>query len=133
MDNAGQTMCSRRENRERVLKGKRLVSLERFAQEINWLDKSIYEELRNGFMLTGYSPPTGIFKTELKPAKMDKAQPMKDSKFLRRLILGKLKRAAAESEDEQTLYDITLEEAKVKGWLHGPDNPEDITAQQGGS
>ena len=116
-----------------VLRGKRLVLLEKLADEVDWPDKSIHEELRQGFMLTGYVPPTGVFKADLKPAKMDKAQLMKDSKFLRPLILGKLKHASMDTEDEQTLYDITLEEAQGKGWLHGPYSPEEISFQQGGT
>ena len=115
-----------------VLKVKRLVLLEKLAHELQWPDKTIHDELRNGFMLTGYAPPTGIFKPELKPAKLDKTQLMLDSKFLRPLILGKLKHAPAETEDEQTLYDITLKEAQVKGWLHGPFGPDEITTQQNG-
>jgi len=115
-----------------VLKGKRLVLLEKLAEEVEWPDKMVHTELRQGFMLTGYAPPTGIFRTELKPAKLDKAQLMKDAKFLRPLILGKLRRHTTENEDEQTLFDITLEEAQVKGWLQGPFSPEQITEQQKG-
>eukprot|EP00435_Cladocopium_sp_Y103_P072677 s357_g41.t1 len=71
-------------------------------------------------MLAGYCGPTGVFKTEIRPAKMDKDQLMSDAKFLRPLILGKLKSGGGNVKDGQTLYDLTVEEAQQKEWLSGP-------------
>ena len=89
--------------------------------------------MRQSFRLTGYAPPDGVFKSDLKPAKVDGAQFVKDSKFARPLILGKLKHASMDTEDEQTLSDITLEEAQGKGWLNGPYSPEEISFHQRGT
>ena len=117
----------------KVLKGKRLLLLEALAKEVEWPDHALHQEIRDGFMLTGYTGPTGVFKTEIRPAKMDKAQLMADSKFLRPLILGKLKGPAGNTEDEQTLYDLTLEEARDKEWLSGPFDPQQISEHQKGT
>ena len=115
-----------------VLKGKRLLLLERLATEIGWRVKHIHQELRSGFMLTGYAGPTGVFKTEVKPATMDKEQLMRDAKFLRPLILGKIANQQGVPEDEQALYDLTMDEAKNKGWLEGPYDPAAVTEKQRG-
>ena len=46
----------------RILKGKRLLVLEELAKDIGWPDERIHQELREGFKLTGHSPPSHIFK-----------------------------------------------------------------------
>ena len=48
----------------RILKGKRLLVLEELAKDIGWPDERIHQELREGFKLTGRSPPSYIFKQE---------------------------------------------------------------------
>ena len=73
-----------------VLAGKRLLFLEKLANSIGWPDTNLHRELREGFKLTGYAAPTGVFKTELRPAPFDKQQLMQDAKFIKPLLLGKV-------------------------------------------
>ena len=115
-----------------VLKGKRLLLLEKLANDVDWPDKNLHQELRDGFLLTGYAGPTGIFKTEIRPANLDKQQLMMDAKYLRPLILGKITNQNNVPEDEQALYDLTVDEAANKGWLDGPFDPSEISEQMGG-
>ena len=72
-----------------VLEGKNLLLLQKLANEINWPDKGIHDEIQQGFELTGYAPPSGIFKTELRPAEFGKDRLLQDAKFLKPLLLGK--------------------------------------------
>ena len=65
-----------------VLQGKRLLLREKLANSIGWPDSGLHRELKEGFKLTGHSPPSGVFKTELRPASFDKEQLMQDAKFL---------------------------------------------------
>ena len=121
-----------------ILKGKRLLLLERLAEQISWPDKSIHKELKSGFMLTGYAPPSGIFKPELRPASLDKAQLMADSKYIRPLILSKLAQrdrsgdVPEKERDDEKLFEITLTEAHQKHWLQGPFTPEQIASRHEG-
>ena len=103
-----------------VLEGKNLLLLQKLANEINWPDKGIHDELREGFEITGYAPPSGVFKTELRPAEFGKAQLLQDAKFLRPLLLGKVASSANADEHAEELYAITLKEANEKNWLEGP-------------
>ena len=117
----------------RILKGKRLLVLEELAKDIGWPDERIHQELREGFKLTGHSPPSHIFKQEFRPASMSKEKLMQDSKFIRPLILGKLNHQVVEDEDERELYDITLREANEKGWLEGPLDPSSVSDRHQGT
>ena len=118
-----------------ILKGKRLLLLERLAEQISWPDKTIHKELKSGFMLTGYAPPSGIFKPELRPASLEKAQLMADSKYIRPLILSKLAQrdrsgdVPEKERDDEKLFEITLTEAHQKHWLQGPFTPEQIASR----
>ena len=73
-----------------VLVGKNLLLLEKLANAIDWPDKSLHQELREGFRLTGYAPPSGVFKVEVRPATFDKEKLMQHAKFLKPLLLGKV-------------------------------------------
>ena len=103
-----------------LMRNKRLALLQKLANDIGWPDKDLHAELREGFKLTGYTPPTGVFKCQVKPAKFDKKKLMSDAKFLKPFILGKMSNLKGDMEDERQLYDITLKEATEKGWLEGP-------------
>ena len=103
-----------------VLKGKRLLLLEKLANNIGWPDSGLHQELREGFKLTGYAPPTGVFKTDVRPASFDKVQLMQDTKFLKPMLLGKVASPLHEDEHAEELYQITLKEASEKHWLEGP-------------
>ena len=93
---------------------------------VAWPDTGVHEELRSDFKLTGYAKPCGIFKTEPKLAPMDETKLMEDAKFLRPALLGKVKQQVCD-DDHNKLYEMTLKEANVKGWLVGPYEPEQIT------
>ena len=104
-------------NVAKVLKDKRLLLLEKLATEVGWPDVNLFKELRTGFKLTGYAPPSGVFKTDLRPSAFGKAQLMQDAKFLRPLLLGKVASPAYLDQYSEELFDITMKEAKEKiGW-----------------
>ena len=113
-------------NIKKCLEGKRLLLLEKIACSLGWPDTGVHDELRSGFKLTGYAKPCGIFKTEPKLAPMDKTKLMEDSKFLKPALLGKVKQHTCD-DDHCKLYEMTLKEANVKGWLEGPYEPEQVT------
>ena len=109
-----------------VLAGKRLLLFEKLATSIGWPDKGLHLELKEGFKLTGYLPPSGVFKTEVRPAAFGKQELMQDSKFLRPLLLGKVRSAGNTDQYASELFDITVKEAVDKNWLEGPFDVADI-------
>ena len=71
-------------------------------------------------MLTGYAAPSGVFRTEVRPAAFDKEQLMQDAKFLKPLLLGKVVSPFHRDEHADELFAITMKEAQEKHWLEGP-------------
>ena len=103
----------------KCLGAKRLLLLEALAKQVGWEDENIHSDLRSGFKLTGYCPPTGIFERECKPAVLDKPALMRQALFIRPMILGKMGTHSI-NDDDKELYEITVREATEKGWLEGP-------------
>ena len=111
-----------------VLEGKKLLLLEKLATTIDWPDTQLHQELRQGFMLTGYAAPTGVFRTDVRPAAFDKGQLMQDAKFLKPLLLGKVVSPFHEDEHADELFAITMKEAQEKHWLEGPYSVSEVDA-----
>ena len=79
----------------------------------------MFKDLCNGFKLVGEAPATGACKIQPKVGSISETELMMQSKCLRPAIIGKIN-SPAKTEHEAELYDITVKEAREKGWLHGP-------------
>ena len=113
------TKCLQQEQGVRsVLKGKRLLLLQRIAEDINWPDKTLFDELKQGFEVVGCQPPSSVFGTELRPALSSVDQFKQSMKFMRPALIGKVK-AAKEAGHHGALWDLTVKEAE-SGLLDGP-------------
>ena len=111
-----------------VFEGKKLLLLEKLATTVGWPDTKLHEELRQGFMLTGYAAPTGVFKTDVRPAAFDKGLLMQEAKFLKPLLLGKVSSPHYLDDHPEELFAITVKEAKDKHWLEGPYSVDEVDA-----
>ena len=65
-----------------VLKGKHLALLERPAVQIDWPDKHIDQDFRDGLKLTGLQHPSGICAADIKPRSLTEEDLVKRLKFL---------------------------------------------------
>lgn len=105
---------------QKVMANKRVLLLCKIAYEqLEWPDKTLLNDLTQGFKLTGHLEATGIFKQQPKPAEMSVEELSLASRFLRPAIIGKC-RQSAHTKLAKELYDITLEESTSKSWLNGP-------------
>ena len=68
-----------------VLKGKRILLLERIANSIGWPDTRLFAEMRAGFMIAA----SGIFVLEPRPASFSVDELCSASKFLRPALLAR--------------------------------------------
>ena len=108
-----------------VLKGKRLLLLEKIANEISWPDKCLHRELREGFRLVGLQQPSGVFPADVKPRMYDENALMKQSTFTKLALWQKIQKAPP-ADFEQELWDITQTELREKQWLEGPYSFEEL-------
>ena len=102
-----------------VLGSKRLLLMQKVAEDIGWPDRDLFKELAMGFRLVGNATKSNIFQQGLKAASLSEEQLMRDAKFLKPALLGKI-RASGGGEHAKELYDVTLAEAAEKAWLKGP-------------
>ena len=102
-----------------VLKGKHLALLEKLATDYDWPDKSIHEEIRKGFRLIGLQQPSGIFAADIKPRSLTEDELVKQLKFLKPALWGKVQ-ASPRMDYEEELWEATMQEMKQKHWLDGP-------------
>jgi len=108
-----------------VLGVKRLLLMERVAESINWPDASLFKEMSEGFRLVGHATKSNVFQPGIKAASMSEEQLMKDAKFLKPALLGKIRASRGDAHGKE-LYELTLSEAMDKGWLQGPFTPLDM-------
>ena len=102
-----------------VLRGKSISLMRHIAEEIKWPDKTLFDELVAGFKLTGAQQKSGVFESDYKPPQYDEAELMSRGKFIRPALWGKLQ-AEPLQDFSKPLWDITMQEAREKGWLNGP-------------
>eukprot|EP00435_Cladocopium_sp_Y103_P031944 s3086_g8.t1 len=116
-----------------IMINKRLALLERVANRcLDWPDKRLHQEMREGFKIVGEAPATGVFRLQPKTGSMSESELMEQSKFLRPAIIGKTKNAGSGLHTKE-LFDITLTEATEKKWLQGPYCYEEVTQLLGRS
>eukprot|EP00435_Cladocopium_sp_Y103_P038385 s723_g10.t1 len=102
-----------------VLGSKRILLMEKIAKSIGWPDVELFAEMSAGFRLVGTATKSNVFQPGLKAASMSVEQLMKDAKFLKPALLGKIKVNGC-NEHGAELFDMTLLEATEKSWLRGP-------------
>ena len=110
-----------------ILKDKRVLLLKRIAMDIGWVDMKFFDELCEGFKLTGLQDPSGIFPLEPRPMEFSPSELDDAMKFLRPALLGKVRASSSDTsngDDAKLLWDMTVEESNNKHWLEGPLTPE---------
>ena len=64
-----------------VLKGKRISLVRNIAAEIGWPDMSLFDEISDGFKLTGVQAKSGVFEDDCKPPLHSEEELMARGKF----------------------------------------------------
>ena len=108
-----------------VLKGKHLALLETLANDCQWPDRTLHDQLRQGFRLVGMQEPTGVFAQDIKPRSLSEEELVKQAKFIKPALWGKIK-AQTPTENDRELWDTTMAEVRDKKWLQGPYSFEEL-------
>ena len=104
-----------------VLRGKNVLLMRQIAEDMNWPDQILFDEMVEGFRLTGNFPACGVFKPQVNIPSLSVDELDQNTKYLRPTILGRMK--LTEADD---LLEVTTTE-KEKGWLDGPFSPSQIS------
>ena len=107
-----------------VLAGKRLLVFKQMCADANVGDETLFEELTNGFRLTGRMHESGKFPKKLRPAGITVEQ-LRESSVWARKIFSSTKKVAADPEIASAVYDETQQQLQ-DGWVKGPFSDEQL-------
>ena len=102
-----------------VLEGKRLLLFKEMAQDANVGDVNLFQELIEGFRLTGEMPQSHSFPAQFKPAQISLQQLKDSSVWAKRMIQSSCRRVGADQEIAKAVYDETQQQLR-DGWVKGP-------------
>ena len=108
-----------------VLKGKNILLMRHVAEEMRWPDMALFDEMTQGFELTGNFNACGVFKPHINMPSLSVDQLRQNTKYLRPAILGRIR--LTESDELQDELQQVTEMEKEKGWLDGPYSAEEVT------
>ena len=109
----------------RILAPKRLLLLKKIACSLDWPDTSLFDEIDEGFRLTGIQSPSNVFGLEPRPPQSSEEELWASAKFIRPALIGKVKSSVLDAES-QPLWDATMEEADNHHWMSGPHTVEQV-------
>ena len=112
-----------------VLQGKNILLMRHVAEEMNWPDLALFDEMTQGFELTGNFSASGVFKPQVNIPTLSVEQLEQNTKYLRPTILGRT-RITEDDELQDELQQVT-ETEKEKGWLDGPYSVSEVTEMFG--
>eukprot|EP00435_Cladocopium_sp_Y103_P001953 s3084_g1.t1 len=102
-----------------IMSTKRLLLFRRMMEDAGIVDERLFEELKNGFRLTGQLEASGQFKPRFKPAELSVEELRKTSKWAKAAVVGSCKRVAENSEVAAAVWEETMVQLKA-GWIKGP-------------
>ena len=105
-----------------VLAPKRVLLMKRIAAELKWPDFDLFDQMLQGFDLVGVRGPSGVFRTDVRPAAQSASELEERLPWLKEMLLTKV-RASGLNDDSRTLWDLTLSESEA-GILEGPHGVE---------
>ena len=107
-----------------ILAPKKLLLWREILVDLGYPDLSVFDEVVQGFSLTGNTPVTAIFPPTFKPAKRSCSDVASWAPELRSHVISKCK---PQGEEDEVVHTKTLDERR-KGWARGPVPLEELPA-----
>ena len=115
----------------RVLEGKRLLLFTEMAADANVGDETLFQELTEGFRLTGEMPQSKQFPAKLKPAMISVQQLRESSVWAKKMIHSSCRRVGSDPEIAKAVFEETQQQLK-DGWVRGPFSATDLDLKYNG-
>ena len=115
----------------KVMGTKRLLLFRQMMQDAGVQDEHLFEDMVNGFRLTGTLPPSGLFPPKYKPATVSVDELRRTSEWTKHLIEGACRKASQDPEVARAVWKESLDQVD-RGWLSGPYSWEQMEAKYGG-
>ena len=131
LQNLWRTKRSLNEDVCRGLENKRLLLFKEMAAEAGVGDEHLFQELVEGFKLTGEMTQSRQFQTQLKPAMISVQQLRDSSVWPRKMIHASCRRVGADPEIARAVYEETQQQLQG-GWVKGPFSAMELDAKYNG-
>ncbi|CAL1131808.1 unnamed protein product [Cladocopium goreaui] len=96
----------------RVLEGKRLLLFKEMAADAKVGDETLFQELTEGFRLTGEMPQSKQFPAKLKPAMISVQQLRESSVWAKEMIHSSCRRVGSDPEIAKAVFEETQQQLK---------------------
>ncbi|CAL1158015.1 unnamed protein product, partial [Cladocopium goreaui] len=101
----------------RVLEGKRLLLFKEMAADAKVGDETLFQELTEGFRLTGEMPQSKQFPAKLKPAMISVQQLRESSVWAKEMIHSSCRRVGSDPEIAKAVFEETQQQLKGRKQL----------------
>ena len=115
-----------------VMGSKNLLLFKQMLSDAGVPDDKLFEDLVNGFRLTGNLEPSGLFPPKYKPAVVSVEELRRSSQWAKHLIEGACRKASKDPAVAEAVWKESLQQVE-KGWLAGPFTWEQIDERFGGT
>ena len=73
-----------------ILQSKRILLMKRIAEDMQWPDMQLFQDMVSGFDIVGLQEPSQVFDLEPRPQSISSEEFWEMSKFIRPALLGKV-------------------------------------------
>ena len=116
----------------RVMGSKKLLLFKQMLADAGVPDENLFNDMVNGFRLTGSLEPSGLFPPKYKPAVISVDELRRSSQWAKHLIEGACRKASRDPAVAKAVWDESLQQVN-KGWLAGPFTWEQMDERFGGT
>ena len=100
-----------------ILKGKKLLLFKWALEKLDYGDKSLFQDICDGFRITGKTNSSDMFPKRLRPATNTDAYLRGSAKWKQKMIAGEL-RATEDPILDKKIWDLCMDE-QAQGWIDG--------------
>ncbi|CAE7480035.1 unnamed protein product, partial [Symbiodinium sp. CCMP2456] len=115
-----------------VMGSKKLLLFRQMLIDAGVPDENLFNDMVNGFRLTGTLEPSGLFPPKFKPAVISVAELKRSAAWSKHLIEGACRKASRDPDVARAVWKESLEQVG-KGWLSGPFTWDQMDEKYGGA
>ena len=110
---------------EAIIQTKRLLIFRELMHITAYSDADLlFEDIKDGFSLTGKTATSGNLTKRLKPASLSESELRKQALWNRKAVVGSCK--PGDPQQDKTVWEESMEEVS-KGWLSGPYTEDEVS------
>ncbi|CAE7775427.1 unnamed protein product [Symbiodinium sp. CCMP2592] len=115
-----------------IMGNKKLLLFKQMLKDAGVPDERLFEDMVQGFRLTGPLEPSGLFPPKYKPAVISVDELRRTSQWSKHLVEAACRKASQDPEIARAVWEESLGQVE-KGWLSGPFTWDQMDQKYGGT